>query len=98
VEVNQLVLFASSLEILPSEVLQDIIDGKKIKYMKKVELISIVCFIYLMVFDHPWSAFHSEKIILRCEQRYIKNSEKVMHSHHYGSKFLKQPNRLIIID
>lgn len=49
-EVNQSVLFASSLEILPSEVLQDIIDGKKIKYMKEVELISIVCFIYLMVF------------------------------------------------
>ncbi|GBB89726.1 hypothetical protein RclHR1_16500001 [Rhizophagus clarus] len=50
VEINQPVSFAGSLETLPDEVLQDIIDGKKIKYTKDIELISIVRAIYLMVF------------------------------------------------
>jgi hypothetical protein len=50
VEINQPAPFAGSLEILPDELLQDIIDGKKIKYTKDIELISIVYAIYLMVF------------------------------------------------
>ena len=50
VEVNQSALFAGSLETLPNEVLQDIVDGKKIKYTKEIELISMVRSIYLMVF------------------------------------------------
>ncbi|CAG8614442.1 1061_t:CDS:2 [Funneliformis caledonium] len=53
VEVNKPVLFAGSLETLPNEVLQDIIDGKKIKYTKEIELISMVRSIYLMVFRPP---------------------------------------------
>ncbi|RGB26574.1 kinase-like domain-containing protein [Rhizophagus diaphanus] len=53
VKVNQSVLFAGSLETLPNEVLQDIIDGKTIKYTKEVELISMVRSIYLMLFRPP---------------------------------------------